>query len=71
MLDARNDFLRTQETNIFLSLLASSSLLFYFNRSQLDIGNLIADIMREELRTDVAFINGGSIRSNNTYGPGA
>jgi len=35
-----------------------------------NMGNLIADIMKRELNTEVAFINGGSIRSDSTYGPG-
>lgn len=35
-----------------------------------NLGNLIADIMREEMKTDAASVNGGNIRSDNLYGPG-
>lgn len=35
-----------------------------------NLGNLIADAYREETGADVAMFNGGSIRSNQTYGPG-
>lgn len=34
------------------------------------MGNLICDVMREEMDTDVAYQNPGGIRSNDTYGPG-
>ena len=41
------------------------------NRSQeTNLGNWLADIYRASARADVAIVNGGSIRSNTTYGPG-
>lgn len=41
------------------------------NRSQeTNLGSFIADLYRNETGADVALINGGSIRSNTTYGPG-
>lgn len=42
------------------------------NRSQeTNLGNFIADAFRAYAGADVALVNGGSIRSNTTYGPGA
>jgi len=35
-----------------------------------NLGNLFADIMRKHLQSDVAFLNGGSMRSYDTFGPG-
>lgn len=35
-----------------------------------NLGNLIADTAREEIHTDVALVNGGSLRSDSIYGPG-
>ena len=35
-----------------------------------NLGNFLADVYRETLESDVALINGGSIRSDATYGPG-
>lgn len=35
-----------------------------------NLGNWLADVFRENVKADVALINGGSIRSNSTYGPG-
>jgi len=35
------------------------------------IGNLVADAMRERTRADVAITNGGGIRANKLYAPGA
>lgn len=41
------------------------------SRSQeTNLGNFLTDAFRNRLKTDVALINGGSIRSNTTYGPG-
>jgi 2',3'-cyclic-nucleotide 2'-phosphodiesterase (5'-nucleotidase family) len=34
-----------------------------------NLGNFIADIMRADAKTDIAFINGGSIRAGITAGP--
>ena len=34
------------------------------------MGNMLADIMKHEMESDIAFINAGSIRSDDTYGPG-
>ena len=34
------------------------------------LGNLLADVMREQMQTDVAVINGGSIRINDNIPPG-
>ncbi|HEX8169990.1 MAG TPA: bifunctional UDP-sugar hydrolase/5'-nucleotidase [Thermoanaerobaculia bacterium] len=34
------------------------------------LGNLLADVAREQMQTDVAFINGGSIRINDNIPPG-
>jgi len=35
-----------------------------------NMGNLVADVMKSGFQTEIAFINGGSIRSDDTYGPG-
>jgi 5'-nucleotidase len=35
-----------------------------------NVGNFICDIMKGLYKTDVAFIGGGTIRSNDIYGPG-
>lgn len=35
-----------------------------------NLGNWLADVFRENVKADVALINGGGIRSNTTYGPG-
>ncbi len=35
-----------------------------------NLGNLIADAMRERLKTDVALLNGGGIRANRMISPG-
>ncbi|WP_232685634.1 bifunctional metallophosphatase/5'-nucleotidase [Halobacterium zhouii] len=35
-----------------------------------NMGNLICDVMREEMDADIALQNPGGIRSNDTYGPG-
>eukprot|EP00026_Physarum_polycephalum_P007588 Phypoly_transcript_07652.p1 GENE.Phypoly_transcript_07652~~Phypoly_transcript_07652.p1 ORF type:complete len:463 (+),score=75.40 Phypoly_transcript_07652:44-1390(+) len=35
-----------------------------------NLGDLVADVMQRGFQTDIAFINGGSIRSDDTYGPG-
>ncbi len=41
------------------------------SRSQeTNLGNFIADAYRNRVKSDVALINGGSIRSNTTYNPG-
>jgi 5'-nucleotidase len=41
------------------------------NRSrETNVGSFVADAYRAALGADVALINGGSIRSNTTYGPG-
>ncbi|MCE3234243.1 MAG: bifunctional metallophosphatase/5-nucleotidase [Vampirovibrio sp.] len=41
------------------------------NRAQeTNLGNYVADIYRTRLGADIGYINGGSIRSNTTYGPG-
>ncbi len=41
------------------------------NRSrETNLGNLVADAYRAGTDADVALVNGGSIRSNSTYGPG-
>jgi 5'-nucleotidase len=41
------------------------------NRShETNLGSLIADAFRNAAKADVALFNGGSIRSNTTYGPG-
>jgi len=34
------------------------------------LGNLLADVMREKMQTDVAFMNGGGIRINDNIPPG-
>jgi 2',3'-cyclic-nucleotide 2'-phosphodiesterase (5'-nucleotidase family) len=34
------------------------------------LGNFLADVMREQMKTDVAFINGGAIRINDNIPPG-
>ena len=42
------------------------------NRSrETNLADFVADACRSATRTDVALLNGGSIRSNATYGPGA
>jgi 5'-nucleotidase len=42
------------------------------NRSrETNLGSFIADSYRKYAQADVALLNGGSIRSNTTYGPGA
>jgi 5'-nucleotidase len=42
------------------------------NRSQeTNLGNFVADAYRRRMKTDIALINGGSIRANTTFGPGA
>jgi 5'-nucleotidase len=42
------------------------------NRSrETNLGSFIADVYRRQTGADVALLNGGSIRSNATYGPGA
>jgi 5'-nucleotidase len=35
-----------------------------------NLGNFLADVYRQALQSDVALVNGGSIRSDATYGPG-
>ncbi len=41
------------------------------NRSrETNLGNYVADVYRRITGADVAIVNGGSIRSNTTYGPG-
>ena len=41
------------------------------NRTQeTNLGNYIADAFRRHVAADVAIVNGGSVRSNTTYGPG-
>lgn len=35
-----------------------------------NLGDYVADIYRTKLGADIGYINGGSIRSNTTYGPG-
>jgi 5'-nucleotidase len=39
-------------------------------RQETNLGDFIADAYRRQLKADVALLNGGSIRSNTTYGPG-
>lgn len=34
------------------------------------VGNFVTDLMRETYQCDVALLQGGTIRSNDTYGPG-
>jgi 5'-nucleotidase len=42
------------------------------NRGQeTNLGNFVADAYRNRMQADAAIINGGSIRSNTTYGPGS
>ncbi len=38
--------------------------------AETNIGNFIADAMREKMTADVALINGGGVRSDTIYGPG-
>jgi 5'-nucleotidase len=38
--------------------------------SESNLGNFLADVYRQALASDVALVNGGSIRSDATYGPG-
>jgi len=38
--------------------------------SETNLGNLVADVMKDGMQSDIAFINAGSIRSDDTYGPG-
>jgi 5'-nucleotidase len=38
--------------------------------SESNLGNFLADVYRQTLGSDVALVNGGSIRSDATYGPG-
>jgi len=38
--------------------------------SETNMGNLVTDVMKEAMESDLAFINAGSIRSDDTYGPG-
>jgi 5'-nucleotidase len=41
------------------------------NRTQeTNVGNFIADAFREALKADIGFLNGGSVRADNTYNPG-
>lgn len=35
-----------------------------------NLGNFIADVMKFEYNADCAILNGGTIRSDDTYGPG-
>lgn len=35
-----------------------------------NMGNLVTDVMKRAFSSEIAFINGGSIRSDDTYGPG-
>lgn len=39
-------------------------------RQETNLANLITDAFRAHTKADVALINGGSVRSNSTYGPG-
>ena len=42
------------------------------NRSgETNLGSFVADTFRQAMKADVAIINGGSIRSNATFGPGS
>jgi len=38
--------------------------------SETNLGNLVADAMREDAKADIALMNGGSIRSDKVYPPG-
>lgn len=42
----------------------------HVRRHETNLGNFIADVYRAHYNADVALVNGGSIRSNTTYGPG-
>lgn len=39
-------------------------------REETNLGNWVTDVYRQRLNADIALINGGSIRSNTTLGPG-
>jgi 5'-nucleotidase len=53
------------KTSVMLDARASAVRFYESN-----LGNFIADVYRQTLDTDVALVNGGSIRSDATYGPG-
>lgn len=38
---------------------------------EMPVGNLVADVIRARIGAEAAFVNGGGIRSNQTYPPGA
>jgi 5'-nucleotidase/UDP-sugar diphosphatase len=38
--------------------------------AETNLGNLVADAMREDVKADIALMNGGSIRSDKVYTPG-
>lgn len=53
------------ETAVILNALQADN-----QSRETNLGSLIADSYREETGADVVIFNGGSIRSNQTYGPG-
>lgn len=38
--------------------------------AETNMGNLVADLMKDGMKAEISFINGGSIRSDDSYGPG-
>ena len=38
--------------------------------AETNLGNMVADAMREDVKADIALMNGGSIRSDKVYAPG-